>query len=83
MGVQQEKTIMQMHPCMTDGEAVYVAVCTTNRYAAGLHSPQHRSTNNAAFIEAIIVLIFPRDVRMDQNDSDFSLRARLLVQRQT
>lgn len=41
------------------------AVCTTSRSAVGPHSPQHRSTNNAAFIEAIAVLVSPRDVRMD------------------
>lgn len=49
---------------------------------ARLHSPQHSNTSNAAFIEAIAVLMSPRDVQMGSCDSGFSLRALLLVQRQ-
>lgn len=44
-----------------------------------INSPQCRNKKNAAFIEAIMVLISPPDVQMDYVESEFPLRVPLLV----
>lgn len=44
-----------------------------------MNSPQCRNKKNAAFIEAIMVLISPPDVQMDYVESEFPLRVPLLV----
>lgn len=65
--------------------AVVLCVCVCEQVQPGsdFHSPQCRNTNNAVFIEAIMVLIFPPDVQLDYSDSDFSLRVALLVYRRS